>query len=534
MESFGSAITQVDIGSPSLSAGATSFDVLSVAGMPTSGNFRIQVDNEIMLVTGVAGVTLTVTRAQDGTAAASHSNLATVRTVVTPSAIAQALSELAVVLDGSALKSSRTNAGPVDNTKLGATNLGSATGATAGAAADYASVLGGNNCEASGDYSTASGNGSKATALNATAIGELCEAQASGSVAIGVQSIAEAESSIAMGYFSRAKGVGALALGQGANAEDIGSTALGSSTFAYAEGCFAAGQNCKAGTPLAERVAENDGRFAACFGTNNVARQWCSFAVGQSCKATEHHSFAQGEDCHAESQSAVALNHFNQANGRGSTLIGCNNLSTGTPSGGGGERSFVHGYGARAAFGGRRVFAVGIFDSAHDSEDTLHAPYAGDGQIGETVLRGSTEGLVDNEDAHDLNFPAYGWLYNKFESGLGLEDDRAYHIRATILIAGVIIDGETETPMFLRLEREALATCAAGASSIEAQQPTADPFGTAASFSTGSPSTKFNCEFTTYNNEIMLRVHTGSSLKARVRVVAEVKYEELVLPPPAE
>jgi len=51
----------------------TSFDVASVAGAPDTP-FKITVGNEIMDVTDITGVTLTVDRGREGTVAASHAN----------------------------------------------------------------------------------------------------------------------------------------------------------------------------------------------------------------------------------------------------------------------------------------------------------------------------------------------------------------------------------------------------------------------------------------------------------------------------
>jgi hypothetical protein len=76
--------------STTLSAGinnsVTSFTVASSTGAP-SPNFRIRVDDEIMLVTGVAGTTWTVTRGQESTTAASHSSGAIVVHVLTAGAL---------------------------------------------------------------------------------------------------------------------------------------------------------------------------------------------------------------------------------------------------------------------------------------------------------------------------------------------------------------------------------------------------------------------------------------------------------------
>ena len=64
----------------------TSVGVASAMGF-TGGNFRILVDSEIMLVTGVSGTTFTVARNQEGTAASAHSNGATVAHVLTAGAL---------------------------------------------------------------------------------------------------------------------------------------------------------------------------------------------------------------------------------------------------------------------------------------------------------------------------------------------------------------------------------------------------------------------------------------------------------------
>jgi len=63
--------------------------VKSAVGFPTGGNFRVIIDNEIMLVTNVQGKTFTVSRAQEGTSAASHDADAAVFHVLTAGSLAQ-------------------------------------------------------------------------------------------------------------------------------------------------------------------------------------------------------------------------------------------------------------------------------------------------------------------------------------------------------------------------------------------------------------------------------------------------------------
>ncbi len=67
----------------------TSVVVTSAANFPATGNFRIVVDAELMLVTGVSSNTFTVTRGYESTSAVTHSSGAQVAQVVTSGAIQQ-------------------------------------------------------------------------------------------------------------------------------------------------------------------------------------------------------------------------------------------------------------------------------------------------------------------------------------------------------------------------------------------------------------------------------------------------------------
>jgi hypothetical protein len=61
------------------SATATSITVAGTSGFPSSGNFNIQVDSEVMTVTGGQGTTTwTVTRGVNGSTATTHASGATV------------------------------------------------------------------------------------------------------------------------------------------------------------------------------------------------------------------------------------------------------------------------------------------------------------------------------------------------------------------------------------------------------------------------------------------------------------------------
>lgn len=84
------AITQLN---GSLDNSTTSVVVQSASLFPTTGNFRIVVDSEIMLVTNVSSNTFTVTRGAESTSAVSHANGATVSHVYTAGALNQQRAE---------------------------------------------------------------------------------------------------------------------------------------------------------------------------------------------------------------------------------------------------------------------------------------------------------------------------------------------------------------------------------------------------------------------------------------------------------
>jgi hypothetical protein len=63
--------------------------VNSTANFPTSANFRILIESEIMLVTGVSGTTYTGTRGQESTAAVAHTSGVPVVHILTSGALQQ-------------------------------------------------------------------------------------------------------------------------------------------------------------------------------------------------------------------------------------------------------------------------------------------------------------------------------------------------------------------------------------------------------------------------------------------------------------
>jgi len=77
-----------------LDASENGVDVTSATGFPTAGNFRVLVDSEIMIATGVSGSTFAVVRGAEGTTAATHTNGATITHIVTKDSTRALFSQL--------------------------------------------------------------------------------------------------------------------------------------------------------------------------------------------------------------------------------------------------------------------------------------------------------------------------------------------------------------------------------------------------------------------------------------------------------
>jgi hypothetical protein len=73
----------------------TTLTVLLASGFP-SPNFRINIENELMLVTGVSGTTFTVTRGIEGTVAIAHVSATQVTQIITAGALDTRFSQMIV------------------------------------------------------------------------------------------------------------------------------------------------------------------------------------------------------------------------------------------------------------------------------------------------------------------------------------------------------------------------------------------------------------------------------------------------------
>lgn len=72
-----------------IDSSVTSLDVADASTFPATGQFRIRIDSELLLVTAVSSNTFTVSRGSEGTTPASHSNGAAVNGTLTAGALDQ-------------------------------------------------------------------------------------------------------------------------------------------------------------------------------------------------------------------------------------------------------------------------------------------------------------------------------------------------------------------------------------------------------------------------------------------------------------
>lgn len=94
MEQFSNNAASTLTGTVNNSSDPVTLTVASASLFPAAGNFRILIDNEILLVTSVSGLNLTCARAQEGTTIATHSNGSLVIQAFTKGSLFQLLADM--------------------------------------------------------------------------------------------------------------------------------------------------------------------------------------------------------------------------------------------------------------------------------------------------------------------------------------------------------------------------------------------------------------------------------------------------------
>ena len=98
LERFGNLARSQVVSGLANTTDPVTFTILDPSMFPTSGNFRLKVGNEILLVTAVSGDQFTVSRAQEGTTAASHPNGVTATAILSAGSLIQGIRDRAPYL----------------------------------------------------------------------------------------------------------------------------------------------------------------------------------------------------------------------------------------------------------------------------------------------------------------------------------------------------------------------------------------------------------------------------------------------------
>jgi hypothetical protein len=281
-----------------LTAGATSLSVASAGSFPSSGNFRLLIDQEILLVTAVSGNTFTVSRGQEGTTAAGHANGAYVTHVLTAAALLvipayallagantftvapqqitiDAAGHVGLVIKAAAAQSAdlqqwQSSAGTTRARITSAQELSNTGGATSSEQFGAGATVNGlQSSTALGASANIFPNGGDVTGLG-TAVGYNASAMGHNCTALGANSLAGAVGNgdcFALGYSAQATGSQSVALGSTSTADHSQAIAVGYSAAAQQARAIALG--------YAVTVSQNQG-VGIGYGANVTASgEWC-------------------------------------------------------------------------------------------------------------------------------------------------------------------------------------------------------------------------------------------------------------------
>jgi len=215
---------------------------------------------EIVRVTAIVGDVLTITRAQEGTAALAWASGTTVSQRLTAGL-------LAALIDG-------------EGAGLNSVQVGSGSTAVGG---DSVSV--GKVCTAAGSYGVSVGQSCSVTGFVGLAIGAWATAQGSYTIAIGDNSVAGAGSdAIAIGRSINVSAANGLGIGRASTVSGVGAIAIGEAISATGQTVVAIGSNNSA-----------TGLEAICIGKQGSASATYSLAMGTLAFATATRAIAIGE-----------------------------------------------------------------------------------------------------------------------------------------------------------------------------------------------------------------------------------------------
>jgi hypothetical protein len=401
----------------------------------------------------------------------------------------------------------------IDNTKVGITNLGSQPGFwnafAVGVTADYATIGGGDDNEATDDNATvAGGAGNSATGYaSAIAGGYLNQATEEGAFAVGEENLASGEGSCAMGALNQATDDYATACGLDNQATGFASFCACSNGIASGDYATTMGSGNNAAGNYSHCVGSNcdaNGDFSTASGSSCTAQEDYSRAGGSGCFADGFYSVAEGASCQTTDDFANATN-FGCTAGFGGHAEGDTCSTTG---------DFAHAEGRQSVGGGKRSHAQGVQAvTSRESQDAMAGgafAVAGDAQSSGLVMRGSTPGAAPGESV----ILAYGAAFDQIFT---LANNTSYTMVVTAIAQGT-------TPQQIQSFKQmfAIRVDGVGAPTLAALG-TLEQIGDAAAVSwtlTGS---------VVAGPEFRLTFNTGTTTEA-TRVVAKIDFVEVLFP----
>lgn len=404
----------------------------------------------------------------------------------------------------------------IDNTKVGITNLGSQPGFwnafAVGVTADYATIGGGDDNEATDDNATVAGGAGNSATGYASAVGGgyLNQATAEGAVVPGgEENLASGEGAFAMGVICTATDFYAFAQGVFSNATNQNAIAMGQSCDATGDSCVAMGAATLASGNASMAVNSNNdatGDYAFASGNGCTADGHYSRAGGSGCQSSGYYSVAEGASCQTTDDFANATN-FGCTAGFGGHAEGDTCSTTG---------EFAHAEGRLSVGGGKRSHAQGVQAvTTRESQDAMAGgcfATAGDAQASGLVMRGETPGAGAGESVV-LQFGA------AFDQFFTLANNTAYTITVTTIAKGVfagVYSIQSFKQMFaVNVDGVGVAVIAATGTLEQIGDLAAAPWTVTAAIVAGP---QFELTFNT------------NAAQHNARVVAKVEFNEVILP----
>lgn len=179
------------------------------------------------------------------------------------------------------------------------------------AAANYASITGGDNNTASGVNSTIlGGTGNTASGNAAIAAGSAVTASGANAIAMGASNTSSNNASVALGTSLVSSGTHSIAMGISSQATNSRSVALGNTVFATGQNAIALGSGSRATNTSAVAIGGLDtasGQTSVAIGNTAAATATSAVAIGSQLDARQTSAMAFGQFATADAANAITL-----------------------------------------------------------------------------------------------------------------------------------------------------------------------------------------------------------------------------------